>query len=183
MHVLSSGQTESLCLSCLGCFLALHVKVKDVKDLWNLWTLSSCPTHHSCLGKVACTCYPDNVWGPLTCPLFRDKGTNSWDSLWAFWLAALKVLVLSTEGNNLQALSMAGPCESELEICNPILNCGLQPLPQTRLLIWGSWPIWVQVDISRACRTRTSVYSPNYADLCDYWSLVTCAFKRESLPY
>lgn len=108
MHVLSSGQTESLCLSCLGCFPALHVKVKEVKDLWNLWTLRSCPTHDSCLGKVACTCYPDNVWGPLTCPLFRDKGANSWDSLWAFWLAALKVLALSMEGNNLQALSMLG---------------------------------------------------------------------------
>lgn len=40
--------------------------------------------------------------------LFRDKGANSWDSLWAFWLAALKVLVLSMEGNNLQALSMLG---------------------------------------------------------------------------
>lgn len=169
-------------MSCLGCFPALHVKVKEVKDLWNLWTLSSCPTHHSCLGKVACTCYPDNVWGPLGT---RDKGANSWDSLWAFWLAALKVLVLSMEGNNLQALSMAGPCESELEICNPFLNCGLQPVPQNRPGCWyedlGLY--WVQVDVSRACKTRTSEYSPTYADLCDYWSLVTRAFKRESLPY
>lgn len=132
-HSASQARNPGSKTSCLGCFPALHVKVKEVKDLWNLWTLSSCPTHHSCLGKMACTCYPDNVWGPLGT---RDKGANSWDSLWAFWLAALKVLVLSMEENNLQALSMAGPCESELEICNPFLNYGLHPVPQKRSGCW-----------------------------------------------
>lgn len=140
MFALSSRQAESLCLSGQKSRLQdvlprllPSTSVKEVKDLWNLWTLSSCPTHRSCLGKVAYTCYPDNVWGPLGT---RDKGANSWDSLWAFWLAALKVLVLSIEGNNLQALSMAGPCESELEICNPFFNCGLQPVPQNRPDCW-----------------------------------------------
>lgn len=134
-QILSLVQMELLCLSdqksrlqsvLPACATSQHLmwKWKKPKDLgilghWSL-NINPCPCPIPWLQAK-----PFLVRWPAPAILMIPGGHwPAWPKayfLWATWLAALKILVLLVAGNNLQILSMAGPCKAKLEICTPFV--------------------------------------------------------------